>query len=58
MTISVVVEEAGEGVLVDESGPEATEYQGKGFGGGGGFGGQGIMGNGLQEVILLEIISQ
>ena len=44
----------GGGVLVDGAGPEASLYQGKGFGGGGG-GPTNTSQHGLQGVILLEV---
>ena len=42
----------GGGVLVDGVGPEASEYQGQGFGGGGS--GKSIYGDGLKGLILIE----
>ena len=43
----------GGGVLVDGAGPDANNYQGRGFGGGG----SGYNDDGLQGVILIEITS-
>ena len=37
--------------MVDGSGPEASQYQGQGFGGGA----NGYNGDGLQGLILLEV---
>ena len=43
--------------MVDGSGPEASSYQGRGFGGGGSGYNYGVAeyGDGLQGLILLEI---
>ena len=40
----------GGGILVDNFGPDSSEYQGKGYGGGGGYGGYGLPGMVLIEV--------
>ena len=44
----------GGGVLVDGAGPEASAYHGQGFGGGGN--GYYNYGDGLQGVVMIEIV--
>ena len=43
----------GGGLMVDGTGPEASKYQGQGYGGG--ANGNAAYGDGLQGLILLEI---
>jgi len=47
----------GGGVMVEGAGPEASLYQGQGYGGGGGSPYPQYGQNGLQGVILLEVVS-